>query len=45
MYISVIPLRHSLSKRPYIYFAPEVWHDVLDLGYLVEIPLGKHIVP
>ena len=44
MYISVIPLRHSLSKRPYIYFAPEAWHDVIHVGSLIEIPIGKHIV-
>ncbi len=44
MYISVIPLRHSLSKYPYIYFAPEIWHDALGIGHLIEIPIGKHIV-
>jgi primosomal protein N' len=43
MYISVIPLRHSLSKYPYIYFVPEIWQKNLKVGYLVEIPLGKHI--
>ncbi len=44
MYISVIPLRHSLSKHPYIYFVPEIWYDAISIGYLVEIPIGKHIV-
>ena len=44
MYISVIPLRHSLSKHPYVYFVPEIWYDTLALGYLVEVPIGKHIV-
>lgn len=44
MYISVIPLRHSQSKRPYTYFVWEVWHESIVLGGIVEIPIGKHTV-
>ena len=44
MYISVIPLRYSLSKRPYIYLVPDIWKNAVEEGFLVEIPLWKHIV-
>jgi 3'DNA-binding domain (3'BD) len=44
MYISVIPLRLSLTKHPYTYFVGDDWKVWLKAGYLVEIPLGKNIV-
>lgn len=44
MYISVIPLRHSLSRYPYTYFVGEDWREDISPGYLVEIPLGKNMI-
>jgi primosomal protein N' len=43
MYISVIPLRHSLSKRPYIYFVADVWREAIIVWGLVEVPIGRHM--
>lgn len=43
MFISVIPLRHSLSTEPYTYFVWEDWRMEIHIWGLVEIPLGKNI--
>ena len=44
MYISVIPLSHSLSTGWYIYSVSDIWRESISLGCLVEIPLGRNIV-
>ena len=44
MYISVIPLSHSLSTEPYTYLVAPVWEESICLGALVEIPLGRYVV-
>lgn len=43
MFLSVIPLKHSLSTEPFLYSLSDTWKDDIQIGSLVEIPIGKHI--
>lgn len=43
MLIDVIPLKHTLSTDPFLYSISETWKDDIQIGSLVEIPVGKNI--
>ena len=43
MYISVIPFSHTFSIEPFTYFVSPDWQEQVQIGCLVEIPLGKSI--
>lgn len=43
MFLSVIPLKHSLSTKPFTYSVSDTWKDHIQIGSLVEIPIGKHL--
>ena len=44
MYISVIPLARSQSRSPSTYFVWDDFSEMLQVGYLIEIPLGNSLV-
>lgn len=43
MYITVIPTSHSISTTPLTYHVGDVFHTQIQIGSLIEIPLGKNI--
>lgn len=45
MYISVIPVSHTLDTEPLLYYITEDFSLQISTGSLVEVPIGKNIIP